>query len=112
MKKTDDVEFMNLAVKHDIIAIYETWAVADKSEDVKRFFFNNFCELNPAVKLSKYGRASGGVAVYVTNTLKTQVNRINNDFKFWVIFTVWFYSHLVLSVYIVNTRVHLCIKNK
>ena len=57
-------EFMNLAVKHDSTAIYETWAVADKSEDVKRLFFNHFCELNPAVKLSKYGRASGGVAVY------------------------------------------------
>ena len=88
LKKTDDVEFMNVAVKHDIIAIYETLAVADKSEDVKRLFFNHFCELNPAVKLSKYSKASGGVAVYVTNTLKTQVNRINNDFKFGVIFTV------------------------
>ena len=88
LKKTDDVEFMNVAVKHDIIAIYETWAVADISEDVKRLFFNPFCELNPEVKLSKYGRASGGVAVYVTNTLKTQVNRINNDFSFGVIFTV------------------------
>ena len=88
LKKTDDVEFINLAVNHDIIAIYETWAVADKFEDVKRLFFNHFCELNPAVKLSKYGRAPGGVAVYVTNTLKTQVNRINNDFKFGVIFTV------------------------
>ena len=62
--------------------------MADKSEDVKRLFFSHFCELNPAVKLSKYGRASGGVAVYVTNTLKTQVNRKNNDFKFGVIFTV------------------------
>ena len=75
MKKTDDVEFINLAVKHDIIAIYETWTVADKSEDVKRLFFNHFCKLSPAVKLSKYGRASGGVGEYVTNTLKTQVNR-------------------------------------
>ena len=88
MKKTDEVKFINLAVKHDIIRIYETWPVADKFEDVKRLFFNHFCELNPAVKLSKYGRTSGGVAVYVTNTLKTQVNRINNDFKFVVIFIV------------------------
>ena len=35
-------EFLNLAVKHDSTAIYETWAVADKSEDVKRLFSTIF----------------------------------------------------------------------
>ena len=45
--------------------------------------------MNPAVNLNKYSRTSGGVAVYVTNTLKTQVSRINNDFKFGIIFTVY-----------------------
>ena len=55
-------------MKHDIIAIYETWAVADKSDYLKRLFLNHLCELNPAVKLSKYDRALCGVAVYVTNT--------------------------------------------
>ena len=57
---------MNMINRNDITAIYETWDVnGERIQTVSTKCGSHACETINAVKFSKFGRASGGVAVFI-----------------------------------------------
>ena len=74
LNKTDDESFLYMLYKFDIICLLETFMTKDVLpanilSQYKRYF-------TPAKKLSKHGRCSGGVIVFVKHTLKNCVLEI------------------------------------
>ena len=74
---------MNMNNQNDITAIYETWdvngeriqTVSTKTSLYARGTIN-------AVKFSKFGRASGGIAVFIRTDINFKVTRVEKKFPF------------------------------
>ena len=82
----DRLDILNWFSKFDIIAINQTWCNQDcdiVTLESKLDYYKCFYE--PATRVSKYGRPSGGIAVYVRNQFENYVARIDAGFKFAVI---------------------------
>ena len=91
---------------NDITALYETWDV--NCDVVKTLCGGNSCETLNAKKLSRYGLPSGGVAVYISNTMLPGVRRICDDFSLGIVFTLdgtYFMSkNYICKVYLCSTK--------
>ena len=64
---------------HDIICLYETWCL-DSNILLDCFDGYQLNYLN-AQKFNKYGRAAGGVAVFIRNNYASRFKRIFNHFS-------------------------------
>lgn len=69
--------------RHDITAIYETWDTT--GEIVNKLGGKCSCETQKAVRLARYGRPSGGVAVYIKEQLHSGISRVCCDFEFGIL---------------------------
>ena len=65
------------------MCICETWATVDTN--IESCFDGYICESVPAVCYKKFGRSSGGVAVYYKKYLERYIERIFHTFQFGVV---------------------------
>ncbi|MEW8548565.1 MAG: endonuclease/exonuclease/phosphatase family protein, partial [Candidatus Thiodiazotropha sp.] len=80
--KLYDHDFINFLKSFDIFGLLETW-VCDVTE-IRDSFSDYFCMFCPAKKEKKFGRAMGGIAVYLKTYLKNYVTRLVSDCTFGV----------------------------
>ena len=76
---------MNMNNRNDITAIYETWDVNGEriqTVSTKRGLYA--CETINAVKFRKFGRASGGIAVFIRTDINFKVTRVEEKFLFGI----------------------------
>ena len=70
----------------DIVSICETWCEHDPENEMLNNCLENFtCYSENATRISKHGRASGGICVFIRNKFDKFVSRIDKGFKFAVI---------------------------
>ena len=74
-------ELSNIISGHDIVSFSETWCQENDLPFVLSELTDYTCELLNAVKLHKYGRAMGGIAVYIKKHIAKYIKRINVDFS-------------------------------
>ena len=76
---------MNMINRNDINAIYETWDVnGERIQTVSTKCGLHACETINAVKLTKFGRASGNIAVFIGTGIKFKVTRLEEKFPFGI----------------------------
>ena len=75
-KKRDSVEMSDLLELGNIVGFVETW-------QSKKIQLNGFTEVGfePAIRQTKKGRLSGGVAVYCRNEISDNVECLNDSHK-------------------------------
>ena len=77
---------LNFFKNFDFIAVYETWCEYDCDLKVLEGLMDGFiCFTEKGTRVSKHGRPSGGIAVYVKNCFAKFVQRIDAGYKFAVI---------------------------
>ena len=80
--KLHDNDLTYFLKSFDIFGLLETW-VCDATE-LRDGFNDYFCMFCPAKKEKKFGRAMGGIAVYLKNYLKKYITRLVSDCTFGV----------------------------
>ena len=75
--KLPDPEFINFISNYDIICLVETFLSTEIEIDGMPDFDKYW---SPGIKISNYGRCSGGVLVFVRNNLRPYVKEIKNNF--------------------------------
>ena len=80
--KLHDNDLTYFLKSFDIFGLLETW-VCDATE-LRDVFNDYFCMFCPAKKEKKFGRAMGGIAVYLKNYLKNYITRLVSDCTFGV----------------------------
>ena len=69
MSKINDASFISFIRTFDVVCLLETFMHEDALPDS---LFSNFEKyFSPAIKLSKHGRCSGGIYVFVKSTLSS-----------------------------------------
>ena len=74
-------ELSNIISGHDIVSFSETWCQENDLPFLLSELTDYTCELLNAVKLHKYGRAMGGIAVYIKKHIAKYIKRLNVDFS-------------------------------
>ncbi len=84
-------------LSYDFIAIYETWCEHECDLLTLEGKLDGYkCFSQCASRVSKHGRPSGGIAVYVKSKFVKCVNRIDDGYKFAVILEL---SNLLTTVH-------------
>lgn len=60
---------MNLLNNHQIFCLFETYVVKDSVSYFSQFFLNYKLMWIPAIKSSKFGRASGGILIGIRSNI-------------------------------------------
>ena len=74
--KLTDFEFIAYLERFDIFSVIETWENV-KSDDILNLFPNHFSIFCAAEKVSKFGRAMGGIIVFIKKQYKQFISEIN-----------------------------------
>ena len=75
-KKLTDFEFIAYLERFDIFSVIETWENVE-SDDISNLFPNHFSIFCAAKKVSKFGRAMGGIIVFIKKQYKQFISEIN-----------------------------------
>lgn len=78
-------DIVNTLKQFDFAILLETWCLEKDQHLVTGVLDTHTCLTLNAVKLSKYGRASGGIAVYIKNSLVNYVERICESFPYAIV---------------------------
>lgn len=81
--KLTDFEFISYLERYDIFSILEKWETV-KSDDILNLFPNHFSIFCAAEKVSKFGRAMGGIIVFIRKQYEQFVSEINISCNFSV----------------------------
>ena len=74
-------ELSNIISGHDIVSFSKTWCQENDLPFLLSELTDYTCELLHAVKLHKYGRAMGGIAVYIKKHIAKYIKKLNVDFS-------------------------------
>ena len=74
--KLTDFEFIAYLERFDIFSVIETWENVE-SDDISNLFPNHFSIFCAAKKVSKFGRAMGGIIVFIKKQYKQFISEIN-----------------------------------
>ena len=81
--KKGSCEFLTIMSRNDVIFLYETWSKVDSNIDLKGYVSYNYYR---KFQHRKARRASGGVAVYIKETIAkgVQIVRNHHDTLIWL----------------------------
>jgi len=87
--KEFDIDFIHYIKKHEVIALLETWTTENSEFEVLENTLGDYKRLvvKHGVKLSRHGRASGGILVFVKKSVFKYLKYVE-DFDCGVIITV------------------------
>ena len=78
---------------HDIIGIVETWS--ENASDFTNWIQDTLIYTKEGTRRSRYGRCSGGIAVFVKNSVRECISKLNKTFNN-AIFLKWINWILIL----------------
>lgn len=80
---------LELLKTFDFVSIYETWCDSKEDCTLLESKLDGFiCFNEQATRLHKYGRSSGGIAVYVKEKYQNVIEKLDMGFKFAVILEI------------------------
>ena len=95
------IDILQWLSRYDIVSVCETWCEHDQELSNLGNCLDGFtCHSESATRVSKHGRPSGGIAVYIRNEYNQYVERIDPGFKFAVILQL---KKLVSNIILVCT---------
>jgi hypothetical protein len=102
--KRDDQALKTNFEKWDIVCIQETWS--ENKSDFQDWLTGYSVFTTEGTRRSKHGRCSGGVAVFVKESIQKHVTRINENCKFAVFLTLsnaytgYLHDTLIVAAYL------------
>ena len=79
----NDRKVMEHVMKYSFVGLYETWC--ENISEIENIMKGYTCFGLPAKRRSKHGRASGGIAVYITDKLLNSIDRLHCEYDLAVI---------------------------
>lgn len=85
--KLNDKDFINYLLSFDIFCVLETW-LQTLSDDISSMFSGHICIFVPAKKLSRFGRAMGGIILFINKTYEKYIRNIEISCEFGIFLKV------------------------
>lgn len=85
--KLNDKDFINYLLSFDIFCVLETW-LQTLSDDISSMFSGHIRIFVPEKKLSRFGRAMGGIILFINKTYEKYIRNIEISCEFGIFLQV------------------------